>query len=306
MVGTGVGASLGIVIKGGRPLETAHKVNTIIFDKTGTLTTGKMGIDAVYVLFKSRTLSETELLSIVVTAEKNSKHPIAKSIVEYAEKNTVPNYHYEVQNFEDLPALGIKCIVKNPINSISTSVVIGNIKVMENNNIVLSEDHMDKFHLHAGRGQTSIFAAFNGEIAGMIAVSDVLRLEASAAVSSLEKMGIKVLMVTGDQESTARMIGRECHIVDIYAGVTPAGKKQIVEKLQSEGRIVAMVGDGLNDSASLAQADIGIAVAGGTDVAIDAANIVLMRPDLMDVVTAIDLSKTIMRRIWLNFAFATF
>lgn len=300
-----MGANLGIIIKGGRPLETAHKIDTIIFDKTGTLTTGRMGISAVYILLESRALNETELLSVIVSAEKNSKHPIAKSIVEYAEKNTIPNYHYEVHHFEDLPSLGIKCIVKNPINGISTSVLIGNMKSMEKNNIILSMEHIEKFDRHTSRGETAIFAAFNGEMAGMIAVSDVIRSEAVTTVSSLEKMGIKVLMVTGDQESTARAIARECQITDIYAGVTPAGKKLIVEKFQAEGHIVAMVGDGINDSASLAQADIGIAVCGGTDVAIDAASIVLIRPDLMDVVTSIDLSKKIMNRIWLNFAFAT-
>jgi Cu+-exporting ATPase len=304
MVGTGVGANLGIIIKGGRPLETAQKINTMIFDKTGTLTKGRMGISAVYILLKSRPLNETELLSVIVSAEKNSKHPIAKSIVEYAEKNTIPNYHLEVHKFEDLPSLGIKCVVKNPINGLSTSVLIGNFKSMERNDILISEEHLETFNKHTSRGETAIFAAFNGEIAGMIAVSDVIRSEAVNTVSCLKKMGIKVVMVTGDQESTARAIARQCQIVDIYAGVSPAGKKQIVEKLQSEGNIVAMVGDGINDSACLAQADIGIAVSGGTDVAIDAASIVLIRPDLMDVVTAIDLSKAIMNRIRLNFAFA--
>lgn len=299
-----MGANLGIIIKGGRPLETAHKIDCIIFDKTGTLTTGRMGISAIYVLLKSRSMTETELLSVIISAEKNSKHPVAKSIVEYAEKNTIPNYHYEVQRFEDMPSLGIKCIVKNPINGLSTSVVIGNFKSMEKNNIPIFEEHMEQFNKHTYLGETVIFAAFNGEIAGIIAVSDVIRAESANTVSCLQKMGIKVLMVTGDQESTARSIGRQCQIDDIYAGVTPGGKKLIVERLQSEGHIVAMVGDGINDSASLAQADIGIAVSGGTDVAIDAASIVLVRPDLIDVVTAIDLSKTIMNRIWLNFVFA--
>jgi Cu+-exporting ATPase len=304
MVGTGVGASLGIIIKGGRPLETAHKIDSIIFDKTGTLTTGRMGISAIYILLKSRSITETELLSVIISAEKNSKHPVAKSIVKYAEENTIPNYHYEVERFEDMPSLGIKCIVKNPINGLSTSVVIGNFKSMEKNNIQIYDEHLIQFNKHTNLGETAIFAAFNGEIAGMIAVSDVIREESANTVSCLQKMGIKVLMVTGDQESTARAIGRQCQIDDIYSGVTPGGKKLIVEKLQSEGHIVAMVGDGINDSASLAQADIGIAVSGGTDVAIDAASIVLVRPDLFDVVTAIDLSKTIMNRIWLNFAFA--
>ena len=305
MVGTGVGAELGIVIKGGGPLETAHKINTIIFDKTGTLTTGKMGIVAVHILLKSRQLTETELLSIVVVAEKNSQHPIAQSIVQYAKDNLIANYHYKMQSFEDLPGLGIRCTVENPINSISTSVLLGNIAFMKKNHMSVTSEQMALLQVHAGRGETVIFAAFDGEIAGMIAVSDVIRPESRAAVTELKKMGINIIMVTGDQEMTANVIGRQCGITKIHASVTPGGKKKIVEKLQSQGHIVAMVGDGINDSACLAQSDLGIAVSSGTDVAIDAASIVLMRSDLTDVVVAIDLSKTIMKRIWLNFSFAT-
>ena len=305
MVGTGVGASHGIMIKGGRPLETAHRIDTMVFDKTGTLTTGQMGVVAVYVVSQDRSLSESVFVSIVGAAEANSEHPIAKSIAKYAKEYASGNLNgYKVSGFESVSGQGIVCNVSNS-KSKGIKLHIGNVKFLKANGISVNQEFMEMSQIHASQGHSVVYASFDGELAGMIAVADTIRPESRTTIMALENMGISVVMVTGDQELTARVIGRQCGIQQIHSAVSPGGKRQIIQEMQNQGKVVAMVGDGINDSACLAQADIGIAVYGGTDVAIEAANIVLMRPDLLDVVVAIDLSRTILKRIWLNFAFAS-
>ncbi|KAJ3130475.1 hypothetical protein HK098_000040 [Nowakowskiella sp. JEL0407] len=494
MVGTGVGAKLGILIKGGGPLEVGCRVTKFVFDKTGTLTYGKLGVVASYQnLFKNESDSnfgdaidnkrnktganETAMKAIgkssdldlwfweiVGAAEASSEHPVGKAIANHAkdllrmERNET--FEAELSNFEAVPGLGIKCsvmsVLKSPPAHLETTgfgveVLIGNELWMAQHNIELSHlDTVVRRTRHEGMGHTVVFVALNRKPMGLIALADGVKPESIVAVNALKKMGISVCMVTGDQETTARVIAKQCGITEVYAGVSPAGKKTIIERFQSEvvdgssfdedddqpiilktigpvrreidmeagtsdpdideemdqigeelesrgmfsliakkskmlgkkltssqsellGRetwterlsrwpwpfyllvsgiqryealnnpakrkrksqpescfggwmrnissaipglksknddesqfhVVAMVGDGVNDSAAMAQSDLGIAVFGGTDVAIEAANVVLMKPDLLDVVVSLDLSRVIISRIRANFAWAT-
>ncbi|HNX14459.1 MAG TPA: heavy metal translocating P-type ATPase [Oscillospiraceae bacterium] len=292
MVGTGKGAENGILIKGGEALETAHKINTIVFDKTGTLTEGKPTVTDVVALGD---LPEQQLLQLTASAEKGSEHPLGQAIVRGAEEKGLKISAAET--FESLTGRGIEAKINGQL------VLAGNRKLMEERNISLSEleESSDKL---AGEGKTPMYVALDGKLAGIVAVADVVKQSSRSAIESLHRMGIKVAMITGDNRKTAEAIARQVGIDRVLAEVLPQDKSNEVKKLQAEGHKVAMVGDGINDAPALAQADIGIAIGSGTDVAMESADIVLMRSDLMDVPTAINLSKRTIRNIKQNLFWA--
>jgi Cu+-exporting ATPase len=291
MVGTGKGAEYGVLIKGGEALETAHKINTIVFDKTGTITEGK---PVVTDIVTAAGVSETELLQLSASAEKGSEHPLGEAIVNGAKEKNLELL--PVESFEAIPGHGITVVIRG------RSMLLGNKKLMDDKNIAITlQEASDRL---AGEGKTPMFIAMDGKLAGIIAVADVMKPGSRKAVEMLHKMGIQVAMITGDNKRTAEAIARQVGIDKVLAEVLPQDKANEVKKLQQEGRKVAMVGDGINDAPALAQADIGIAIGSGTDVAMESADIVLMRSDLMDVPTAIQLSKKTIRNIKQNLFWA--
>lgn len=292
MVGTGKGAENGILIKGGEALETTHKINTIVFDKTGTITEGKPEITDI---ISVEGITRKRLLQIAASAEKGSEHPLGEAIVRGAEKENTQLL--KTDKFEAIPGFGIEVI----IDGINT--LIGNKKLMFSKKISLQELESKSDEI-AKEGKTPMFIAMNGKIAGIIAVADVVKESSAKAIKKLQSMGIKVAMITGDNKKTAEAIAKQVGIDKVLAEVLPQDKSNEVKKLQSEGKKVAMVGDGINDAPALVQADIGIAIGSGTDVAIESADIVLMRSDLMDVPTAINLSKSTIRNIKQNLFWA--
>ncbi|KAJ3195461.1 hypothetical protein HK101_012028 [Irineochytrium annulatum] len=310
MVGTGVGAQNGILIKGGGPLSVASRLTKIVFDKTGTLTEGKMSVTA-HTFTKAEngaSVEERQFLQIVSCVESGSEHPIGKALSAYAHAaaNEFPASGSGLPSmvkFEALPGLGVRCVVA--VSSKSEAVLIGNAKLLRDSGVDIPEPSMKFCKLHESEGRTCVLAAIGRNFAGSFALSDSMKPGSAATVQALRRMGLEVCIITGDQELTARVIARSCGITEVHAGVSPSGKKSLVERMQKEGHVVAMVGDGVNDSASIAQSDLGISVYGGTDVAIEAASVVLMRDDLTEIVTAIDLCRTIFRRILLNFVWAT-
>ncbi len=292
MVGTGKGAENGILIKGGEALETAHRINTIVFDKTGTITQGKPSVTDI---LTAKGVSEEHLLRIAAAAEKGSEHPLGQAIVQEAEDRglEIP----KADGFRALPGRGIEAYISG------SAVLAGNRMLMDENGIPMHELEEASDRL-ASEGKTPMYAALDGKLAGIIAVADTVKGSSKAAVESLHRMGIEVAMITGDNQKTAEAIARQVGIDRVLAEVLPQDKSNEVKKLQSDGRKVAMVGDGINDAPALAQADIGIAIGSGTDVAMESADIVLMRSDLMDVPTAIDLSKKTIRNIKQNLFWA--
>jgi Cu+-exporting ATPase len=292
MVGTGRGAENGVLIKSGIALETAHKVNTIVFDKTGTLTKGRPEPTDIVVAVG---FSEEELLSLAASAEKASEHPLGEAIVRTAEERKASIL--PVADFEAVPGFGIKASIGGK------SVLAGNAKLLKVNHIDLDSAFGTADAL-AGEGKTPMYIAIDGKYAGIIAVADVVKESSAKAITALHGMGIKVAMITGDSRKTAEAIARTVGIDTVLAEVLPQDKAEEVKKLQAAGRVVAMVGDGINDAPALAQADIGIAIGSGTDVAMESADIVLMRSDLMDVPTAIKLSKNVIRNIKQNLFWA--
>ncbi len=291
MVGTGKGAENGILIKGGEALETAHKINTIVFDKTGTITEGKPTVTDVL----TAGIPADDLLQITASAEKGSEHPLGQAIVLGAQEKGLQLL--AVEGFEALTGRGIQARINGQ------TVLAGNRKLMDERGISLSELEAASDRL-AEEGKTPMYVALDEKIAGIIAVADVVKQSSRAAIESLHKMGIQVAMITGDNKKTAAAIARQVGIDRVLAEVLPQDKSNEVKKLQNEGHKVAMVGDGINDAPALAQADIGIAIGSGTDVAMESADIVLMRSDLMDVPTAIHLSKRTIRNIKQNLFWA--
>ncbi|MDD3334864.1 MAG: heavy metal translocating P-type ATPase [Eubacteriales bacterium] len=292
MVGTGKGAELGILIKGGEALEAAHSIQTVVLDKTGTITEGK---PCVTDLLPVSSMNENQLLSYAAAAEKGSEHPLGQAIVSEAEKRQL--ILPAVAHFEAITGQGIR------VQSDSGAILLGNSSLMKENNIDVSMLQSDADQL-AQAGKTPMFIALAGKAAGLVAVADVVKPTSVAAIQKLNAMGIEVVMMTGDNRRTAEAIAREIGITRILSEVLPQHKADEVKKLQTEGKKVAMVGDGINDAPALAQADIGIAIGSGTDVAIESADIVLMHSDLMDVPTAIQLSKSTIRNIKQNLFWA--
>jgi Cu+-exporting ATPase len=292
MVGTGKGAEKGILIKGGEALETTHKIDTIVFDKTGTLTEGKPEVTDVITLAG---VEESYLLRISASAEKGSEHPLGQAMVQRAQRKGLELFH--VDHFQAIPGRGIEALIKG------IQVLAGNRKLMEERNIPLTDLESASDRL-AAEGKTPMYVALDGTLAGIVAVADVLKKSSQEAIAQLHKMGIKVAMITGDNKKTAAAIAKQVGIDRVLSEVLPQDKSAEVKKLQGEGRKVAMVGDGINDAPALAQADIGIAIGSGTDVAMESADIVLMHSDLMDVPTAINLSKQTIRIIKQNLFWA--
>ena len=291
MVGTGKGAEYGVLIKGGEALEITHKIDTIVFDKTGTITEGKPVVTDII----TTTISENELLSIAASSEKGSEHPLGEAIVKGAEERNIK--FKEISNFKAIPGHGIQVEIEGK------TILLGNKKLMSENSIEVGELGVKSDKL-ANEGKTPMYIAINNKLEGIIAVADTVKPSSKEAIENLHKMGIKVAMITGDNKKTADAIAKQVGIDIVLAEVLPEDKANEVKKLQEKGNKVAMVGDGINDAPALAQADIGIAIGTGTDVAIESANIVLMKGDLRDVATAIKLSKATIRNIKQNLFWA--
>ncbi|MCL1940538.1 MAG: heavy metal translocating P-type ATPase [Synergistaceae bacterium] len=292
MVGTGKGAEYGILFKSGAALETAHKIDTIVFDKTGTITEGKPEVTDIVT---AKGVGEKRLLQLSASAEKGSEHPLGEAIVRRAEKENLG--FFGMDNFRALTGLGVEAVIDG------VHIYAGNKKLMDEKGISLGELEAESDRL-AGEGKTPMYIAFDDKLAGIVAVADVVKKSSAAAIKTLRDMGISVVMITGDNQKTAGAIAKQVGIGRVLAEVLPRDKSGEVKKLQAENRKVAMVGDGINDAPALAQADIGMAIGSGTDVAMESADIVLMRSDLADVPAAIQLSKSTMRNIKQNLFWA--
>ncbi|XP_022148856.1 copper-transporting ATPase HMA4-like [Momordica charantia] len=301
MVASGKGASLGVLIKGASALENAYKVKTVVFDKTGTLTLGRPKVVSV-VLFSN--FSMAELCHVAMAIESNSKHPLANAVVQHAKK-VQQKYGFSaerpghVENFAVFPGTGVGGKVDSKFLAL-----VGNRRLMRANNIRMGTE-VDRYIAdNEHKAQTCILVAINGRVAGGFGVNDPPKPGAKAVISYLRSKGISSIMVTGDNRFTAAALARDLGIDDVLSEVDPIGKANKIKALKMTGDIVAMVGDGVNDSPALAASDIGIAIGAGTDIAIEAADIVLMRSNIEDVVTAIDLSRQTTYRIWFNYIWA--
>ena len=292
MVGTGKGAESGILIKDAGALEMAHKVNIILFDKTGTLTKGKPEVTNVLALNNSK---EKEVLLYSSIAEKNSEHPLAESIINYAKKIKlkIPS----PSKFENVPGHGIKAYLRGK------TILNGNRRLMKINKININqyEELLNKFE---DEGKTAMLVAVNKKIIGIIAVADTLKENSKEAIAEIKKLGKEIYMITGDNERTGKAIAEQLDIDNVLANVLPDEKAAKVKELQGKGKIVAFVGDGINDAPALAQADLGIAIGSGTDVALETGSIVLVKSDLRDVVKAMRLSKFTLKKIKQNLFWA--
>lgn len=292
MVGTGKGAENGVLIKSGDALETTQKVEMIVFDKTGTITEGKPIVTDVLTYHE---YSENDVLALAASAETGSEHPLGEAIVEGAKERQLTLK--EVTDFEAIPGHGIQVTVDGQ------KLLLGNQKLMRENTIDLLSAVTDSDRL-ASEGKTPMFIASEQQLIGIVAVADTIKENSLAAIDKLHRMGIQVAMITGDNKRTAEAIAKQVGIDRVFSEVLPEDKANEVKKLQEEGLHVAMVGDGINDAPALAQADVGIAIGSGTDVAIESADIVLMRSDLMDVPTAIELSRATIKNIKENLFWA--
>jgi Cu+-exporting ATPase len=295
MVGVGKGAENGILIKSGEALETVHKLQAIVFDKTGTLTKGEPEVTDIIPL--GNPLDEDAVLQFAAVAEKNSEHPLGEAIVKKAAAKNLT-----VEDPEDFNAiLGLGVEVKHNGNTI----LVGNRKLMQTNNIDIDPLEAKMTRLEED-GKTAMLMAVNGKPAGLIAVADTLKENSAEAVKTLQQMSLEVIMLTGDNKRTADAIARQAGVNRVLAEVLPDEKANEIKRLQAEGKVVAMVGDGINDAPALAQANIGIAVGSGTDVALETGDIVLIKNDLRDVVVGIQLSRATMRKIRQNLFWAFF
>ncbi len=295
MVGTGKGAENGILIKGADSLELAHKIKTIVLDKTGTITQGKPTVTDFVTESGTANRNEIKLLQLAASLERNSEHPLAEAIVRYAQNQEVGLV--DVNNFEAIAGSGVQGVVDNRL------VQIGTQRWMSELGVKTQALEKEKERLEY-LGKTAIYIAVNGKIQGLMGISDAVKPTSIQAIKALQKLGLEVVMLTGDNRRTAETIAREVGINRVRAEVRPDQKAEEVKKLQSEGKIVAMVGDGINDAPALAQADVGIAIGTGTDVAIAASDITLISGDLLGVVTAIQLSHATIRNIRQNLFFA--
>ena len=294
MVGTGKGAENGILIKSGEALETAHKIKTVVLDKTGTITKGKPVLTDLKVY---NSFNENEILQLAASAENNSEHPLAEAIVNGAKEKNVEFKQYD--KFRAMPGYGIRATIDEK------EIQIGNRKLMASRKISTEAAEKD-YEILSNEGKTPMFISVNNELAGLIAVADVVKETSKEAVEKMHKLGLKVIMLTGDNEKTAKYIAKEVGIDRVIGEILPFQKSEEVKKLQEAGEFVAMVGDGINDSPALAQANVGIAIGSGTDVAIESADIVLIRNDLNDVAGAIALSKATITNIKENLFWAFF
>lgn len=295
MVGTGKGAENGILIKGAESLELAHQIQTIVLDKTGTITQGKPTVTDFLTVNGTVNGNEIKLIQLAASLERNSEHPLAEAVVRYAQSQEVTLA--SVRDFEAVAGSGIQGIVANSL------VQIGTQRWMEELSIDTQALQQDKERLEY-LGKTAVWLAVDGEIKGVMGIADAIKPTSIQAVKALQKLGLEVIMLTGDNRRTAESIAREVGIKRVLAEVRPDQKAATVQALQTEGKIVAMVGDGINDAPALAQADVGIAIGTGTDVAIAASDITLISGDLQGIVTAIQLSRATIRNIRQNLFFA--
>lgn len=287
IVGTGLGASKGILIRSGEALEITHKTDVVIFDKTGTLTAGEPKVTDMIAD------DETALLTAVSSLEALSVHPLAQAVCACAgEKGIFP---VTVSGFENITGKGLKGVLES-----GETVLVGNLRLMQDNDIAVPDEGKEL----SAQGKTLIFAARNGQFIGMLALADTIKADAAQAVAGLKKMGITTVLLTGDNENAARYIGAQAGIEDIVSDVLPTDKAAVVKSWQDKGKSVMMVGDGINDAPALAQADIGCAIGTGSDIAIDCADVVLMKEELSDVSRAVKLSRLTIRNIRQNLFWA--
>ena len=294
MVGTGKGAQNGILIKSAESLEIAHTINTVVIDKTGTITEGKTQVTDI---FTNEKITQDKLLQLCATIEKNSEHPLADAILKKAQEKEIELLN--ATDFEALNGLGIKAKVEDRV------FYIGNKKLLDSKNISLDLFY-EKSEKLANEAKTPIFIADENEVLGLIAISDVVKPTSKDAILEFEKMGLEVIMLTGDNYKTANAIAKQININNVIAEVLPQDKEKEIQKLQSLGKKVAMIGDGINDAPALVRADVGIAIGAGTDIAIESANIVLVKSDLLDAVKAIQLSNAVIKNIKQNLFWAFF
>jgi len=292
MVGTGKGAQNGVLIKNAEALETMEKVDTIVVDKTGTLTAGRPELTAIDALSGQ---DEDEFLALVAAVESASEHPLAEAIVRAAQDKslTIP----KAQNFNSTTGEGVEAIVNGK------AVAIGNSKLMKSLNSY-DQDLSDKADVRRKEGETVMFVAIDGKAAGIISVADPIKPSTKDAIGLLHDAGLKVIMLTGDNQKTAQAVANKLGIDEVHADVSPEDKNRIVKEMQDNGKLVAMAGDGINDAPALAQADVGIAMGTGTDVAMESAGVTLLKGDLMGIAKAHKLSRSAMRNIRQNLFFA--
>jgi len=303
LVGTSIGAERGLLIKGGDILERVHQLDTVVFDKTGTLTSGQPTLSDCLPIsesgnFDSPQSTQNSLIQLAATVESGTSHPLAEAIITAAQQQQLPIL--EAQDFHTEPGLGISALVDN------RRVLLGNADWLNQQSVTISDMAQRQVQALAEAGKTVVYVAAQGVLIGVIAVSDVLRPDASETVKRLKDMGLRVMLLTGDQPAAAAVVAQQLSIEPdhVIAGVRPDGKAEAIAQLQAQGRRVAMVGDGINDSPALAQADVGISLQGGTDVAVETAGIILMRGRLMDVVESIELSRATFNKIRQNLFWA--
>ena len=295
MMGTGKGAENGILYKGGEYIEIANKVNTVVFDKTGTLTVGKPSVTDMVPLTKD--IKSQELLKLAAIAESGSEHPLAQAVIRKARENNIQVSNPE--SFEAISGHGLKAVYSNHV------IIIGNRKIVEDNKIAINENTDNNLSLFEKQGKTAILICIDNKLAGIIAIADTIKEGAKEAVKALKNNGIEVIMLTGDNERTAKAVASKIDIDRVIAQVLPYQKEETISKLKSQqNKIVAMVGDGINDAPALARADLGIAIGSGTDVAKETGGIVLIKDDIRDVITALDLGKKTVSKIKQNLFWA--
>lgn len=295
MMGAGKGAENGILYKGGEYLEIANKVNAVVFDKTGTLTAGRPSVTDIVTLQKD--IKELELLRFAAVAESGSEHPLAQAVVRKAIENNISVSNPE--SFEAFSGHGLKAVYSN------ITIIIGNRKIVEDNKISINENAENKLAVFERQGKTAILICIDNKLAGIIAISDTIKEGAKEAVKVLKNKGMEVIMLTGDNERTAKAVASKLDIDRVIAQVLPHQKEETITKLKSQqNKIVAMVGDGINDAPALARADLGIAIGSGTDVAKETGGIVLIKDDIRDVITALDLGKKTVSKIKQNLFWA--
>jgi len=296
MVGTGRGAQLGVLVKNGTALETAEKVDTIVFDKTGTLTVGKPVLNEVWV-DAAAGMDKDTLLRLAASVEAQSEHPLARAVAQ-AVQSPLP----KASDFLSVPGQGVTAMVEG------RSISIGNERLMQGANLDLRLASRQRERMEAS-GATVVHVGVDGHLAGLLAISDQLRPESRKAVQRLKDLGMEIVLLTGDSKRAAHAVAAQLGITRIVAEVLPDRKAEEITRLQGEGRVVGMVGDGINDAPALAKADLGVAMGGGMDVAMESGDVVLMREDLTGVLTALSLSRAVMRNIRQNlfwaFAFNT-